>query len=264
MPRFGRPRGQAISSAYNSDRERIDGISFPLVSATGMLGSGIFAPSRSTRRFSAQGARNDRLRPAGSTDPGPGPLATGRLPCSRPQRSAATPEIMMTQRGGEGRHSADHRLGRHVRESDAGLAWMVDIVHEIAPRSRISISSSRSFYFRIIGRKSFDGTCATAGARALPNFGAAERWPISMQQHNIVGMMGGRADTNKALYRRRPTKSSLPGRSSDTSIFARAGRLLEGYCPGRFRLAHGQNPRIAALPAVAVRTAPDCHDGGIA
>src|SRR5215469_1947203 len=61
--------------------------SFPLVSATGMLGSGFRAESLD--KAIALGARMIGCD-AGSTDPGPGPLAPAPV-CSLQPQSSATP-----------------------------------------------------------------------------------------------------------------------------------------------------------------------------
>jgi integrase len=83
--------------------------SFPLVSATGMLGSGFLAVSLD--KAISLGARMIGCD-AGSTDPGPGPLATGTCMFSAAAVKRDT-EIMVTPRH-QGRDSADHRLSRHV------------------------------------------------------------------------------------------------------------------------------------------------------
>ena len=67
--------------------------SFPLVSATGMLGSG-FRPESLDKAISL-GARMIGCD-AGSTDPGPGPLATGVCMFSAAAVKRDT-EIMMTR-----------------------------------------------------------------------------------------------------------------------------------------------------------------------
>src|SRR6201997_5873832 len=67
--------------------------SFPLVSATGMLGSGFRAESLD--KAVSLGARMIGFD-AGSTDPGPGPLATGSCMFSKAAVKRDT-EIMMTR-----------------------------------------------------------------------------------------------------------------------------------------------------------------------
>src|SRR5438132_11546645 len=100
--------------------------SFPLVSATGMLGSG-FRPD-SLDKAILLGARMVGCD-AGSTDPGPGPLATGTCMFSAAAVNRDT-EIMMTRAI---KASIPLIIGSAgTSGSDAGLAWMVDIVHQIA------------------------------------------------------------------------------------------------------------------------------------
>jgi len=100
--------------------------SFPLVSATGMLGSGFRAESLD--KAISLGARMIGCD-AGSTDPGPGPLATGICMFSAAAVKRDT-EIMMTRAIEAGIPLIIGSAG--TSGSDAGLAWMVDIVHEIA------------------------------------------------------------------------------------------------------------------------------------
>ena len=100
--------------------------SFPLVSATGMLGSG-FRPDSLDKAISL-GARMIGCD-AGSTDPGPGPLATGTCMFSAAAVKRDT-EIMMSRAIKAGIPLIVGSAG--TSGSDAGLAWMVDIVHEIA------------------------------------------------------------------------------------------------------------------------------------
>ena len=83
--------------------------SFPLVSATGMLGSGFRAESLD--KAISLGARMIGCD-AGSTDPGPGPLATGICMFSSAAVKRDT-EIMMTRAVKAG-HPADHWLGRNI------------------------------------------------------------------------------------------------------------------------------------------------------
>ena len=128
--------------------------SFPLVSATGMLGSGFRAESLD--KAISLGARMIGCD-AGSTDPGPGPLATGICMFSGAAVKRDT-EIMMTRAVKAGIPLIIGSSG--TSGSDAGLAWMVDIVHEIA-REQASTSSSPSFIRNCRGRSS-TVTCATA------------------------------------------------------------------------------------------------------
>src|SRR6516164_8553299 len=100
--------------------------SFPLVSATGMLGSGFRAESLD--KAISLGARMIGCD-AGSTDPGPGPLATGTCMFSAAAVKRDT-EIMMTRAIKAGIPLIIGSAG--TSGSDTGLAWMVDIVREIA------------------------------------------------------------------------------------------------------------------------------------
>src|SRR5512132_680336 len=86
---FGTMR-QAISPPAQQSRS-VAMASFPLVSATGMLGSGFRAESLD--KAISLGARMIGCD-AGSTDPGPGPLATGTCMFSAFTDTPAT-EIMM-------------------------------------------------------------------------------------------------------------------------------------------------------------------------
>src|ERR1700730_11002273 len=103
--------------------------SFPLVSATGMLGSG-FRPDSLDKAISL-GARTIGCD-AGSTDPGPGPLATGTCMFSAAAVKRDT-EIMMSRAIKAGIPLIVGSAG--TSGSDAGLAWMVAIVHE-TPREQ--------------------------------------------------------------------------------------------------------------------------------
>src|SRR5579864_6912094 len=100
--------------------------SFPLVSATGMLGSGFRAESLD--RAIELGARMIGCD-AGSTDPGPGPLATGSCMFSAAAVKRDT-ELMLTRALGAGIPLVIGSAG--TSGSDAGLAFMAGIVREIA------------------------------------------------------------------------------------------------------------------------------------
>src|SRR5215469_8718805 len=98
--------------------------SFPLASATGMLGSGFRAESLDTAV--ALGARMIGCD-AGRTDPGPGPLATGTCMFSKAAVKRDT-EIMMTRAVKAGVPLVVGSSG--TSGSDEGLAWMLDILRE--------------------------------------------------------------------------------------------------------------------------------------
>src|SRR5215472_18586123 len=101
---------------------------FPLVSATGMLGSGFRAESLD--KAIALGARMIGCD-AGSTDPGPGPLATGACMFSKAAVKRDT-EIMMSRALKAGIPLIIGSAG--TSGSDEGLAWMLEIVRDIARR----------------------------------------------------------------------------------------------------------------------------------
>src|SRR5436309_13396026 len=117
---------QAISSACNSDRRSVMMSSFSLVSATGMLGSG-FRPDSLDKAIEL-GARMIGCD-AGSTDPGPGPLATGSCMFAKPAVKRDT-ETMLTRAVAAGIPLVIGSSG--TGGGDAGLDFMLDIVREIA------------------------------------------------------------------------------------------------------------------------------------
>jgi hypothetical protein len=100
--------------------------SFPLVSATGMLGSG-FRPDSLDKAIEL-GARMIGCD-AGSTDPGPGPLATGTCMFAKAAVKRDT-EIMLSRAVKAGIPLVIGSSG--TGGGDQGLAWMRDIVREIA------------------------------------------------------------------------------------------------------------------------------------
>jgi hypothetical protein len=100
--------------------------SFPLVSATGMLGSGY--REASLDKAIELGARMIGCD-AGSTDPGPGPLATGTCMFSKAAVKRDT-EIMVSRAIAANIPLVIGSAG--ISGSDAGLLWMTDIVREIA------------------------------------------------------------------------------------------------------------------------------------
>src|SRR5256886_12289740 len=109
--------------------------SFPLVSATGMLGSG-FRPE-SLDKAIALVARMIGCD-AGSTDPGPGPLATGACMFSKAAVKRDT-EIMLSRAVAAGIPLVIGSSG--TGGGDQGLAWMLDILREIG--------RERSLHFKV-------------------------------------------------------------------------------------------------------------------
>lgn len=216
--------------------------SFPLVSATGMLGSGFRADSLD--KALALGARMIGCD-AGSTDPGPGPLATGTCMFSEEAVKRDT-EIMMTCAVKAGIPLIIGSAG--TSGSDAGLAWMVAIVREIA--------RERDLHFKLavihseLSREVVRRHLRDGRARALPPSPPLCEADIDAAAH-IVGMMGVEP-FQEALQA--GAQVIVAGRSSDTSIFS-ALPLLEGYSPAV--VWHMAKILECGAAAVAVRTAPD-------
>lgn len=216
--------------------------SFPLVSATGMLGSGFRAESLD--KAISLGARMIGCD-AGSTDPGPGPLATGTCMFSKAAVKRDT-EIMMTRAVKAGIPLIVGSSG--TSGSDEGLAWMVDIVREIARvqglHFKLAIIHSE-LPREVVRRHLREGR-----VRALPPSPPLTDADIDAATH-IVGMMGVEP-IQEALQS--GAQIVVAGRSSDTSIFS-ALPLLEGYSPAL--VWHMAKILECGAAAVAVRTAPD-------
>ncbi len=217
--------------------------SFPLVSATGMLGSGFRAESLD--KAVSRGARMIGCD-AGSTDPGPGPLATGTCMFSAAAVKRDT-EIMMTRAVKAGIPLIIGSSG--TSGSDAALAWMVDIVRAIARQQDLhfNLAIIHSELSRDVVRRHL----REGRARALPPSPPLSEADIDAATH-IVGMMGVEP-IQEALNA--DAQIVVAGRSSDTSIFA-AMPLLEGHDPAV--VWHMAKILECGAAAVAVRTAPDC------
>ena len=216
--------------------------SFPLVSATGMLGSGFRAESLD--KAISLGARMIGCD-AGSTYPGPGPLATGICMFSAAAVKRDT-EIMVTRALEAGVPLIIGSAG--TSGSDAGLAWMVEIVRGIVREAGLhgKLAVIHSELSReVVRRHVRDGW-----ARALPPSAPLGDADIDAATH-IVGMMGVEP-IQEALTA--GAQIIVAGRSSDTSIFA-ALPLLEGYAPAV--VWHMAKILECGAAAVAVRTAPD-------
>src|SRR5215831_17414035 len=217
--------------------------SFPLVSATGMLGSGF--RTESLDKAISLGARMIGCD-AGSTDPGPGPLATGTYMFSAAAVKRDT-EIMMTRAIKAGIPLIVGSAG--TSGSDAALAWMVDIVREVAREQNLHFKLAvihSELSREVVRRHLRDGR-----ARALPPSAPLSDADIDAATH-IVGMMGVEP-IQEAL--KSGAQIVVAGRSSDTSIFS-ALPLLEGYAPAV--VWHMAKILECGAAAVAVRTAPDC------
>jgi hypothetical protein len=216
--------------------------SFPLVSATGMLGSGFRVESLD--KAVSLGARMIGCD-AGSTDPGPGPLATGTCMFSRLAVKRDT-EIMMTRAVNACIPLIIGSAG--TSGSDAGLAWMVDIVHEIAREHschcKLAVIHSE-LSREIVRRHLRDGR-----TRGLPPSPPLTDADIDEATH-IVAMMGVEP-IQEAL--KSGAQIIIAGRSSDTSIFS-ALPLIEGYAPAV--VWHMAKILECGAAAVTLRTAPD-------
>lgn len=216
--------------------------SFPLVSATGMLGSGYRAESLD--KAIELGARMIGCD-AGSTDPGPGPLATGTCMFSKAAVKRDT-EIMLTRAVEAGIPLVIGSSG--TGGGDAGLAFMRDIVHEIA--------RERGLHFRLaaihseLSRDTVRDHLRAGRARALPPSPPLSEADIDAALH-IVAMMG--AEPIQAAVQE-GAQVVVAGRSSDTSIFA-ALPLLEGFAPAV--VWHMAKILECGAAAVAHRLAPD-------
>jgi hypothetical protein len=183
---------------------------------------------------------------AGSTDPGPGPLATGTCMFSAAAVKRDT-EIMMTRAIKAGIPLIIGSAG--TSGSDAGLAWMVDIVRGIAREQNLHFKLAvihSELSREVVRRHLRDGR-----VRALPPSAPLSDADIDAATH-IVGMMGVEP-IQQALTA--GAQIVVAGRSSDTSIFA-ALPLLEGYSPAV--VWHMAKILECGAAAVAVRTAPDC------
>ena len=134
--------------------------SFPLVSATGMLGSGYREDSLD--KAIELGARMIGCD-AGSTDPGPGPLATGTCMFSKAAVKRDT-EIMVSRAVAANIPLVIGSAG--TSGSDAGLLWMRDIVREIA--------AERGLHFKLaaihseVSKETVREHLRAGKARALP------------------------------------------------------------------------------------------------
>jgi hypothetical protein len=216
--------------------------SFPLVSATGMLGSGYRAESLD--KAIELGARMIGCD-AGSTDPGPGPLATGSCMFARPAVKRDT-EIMLTRAVAAGIPLVIGSAG--TSGSDEGLAFMLDIVREIA--------KEHGLHFRLaaihseLSKETVRGYLRAGRARALPPSEPLADADIDAASH-IVAMMG--VEPIQAAVKA-GAQIVVAGRSSDTSVFA-ALPLLEGFRPAV--VWHMAKILECGAAAVAHRLAPD-------
>lgn len=215
---------------------------FPLVSATGMLGSGYRAESLD--KAIALGARMIGCD-AGSTDPGPGPLATGTCMFAKAAVKRDT-EIMLTR-------AVEAKIPLVIGSSgtgggDEGLAWMTGIVREIA--------RDHGLHFKLaaihseVDKDTVREHLRQGRARPLPPSQPLTEGDIDDALH-IVAMMGVEpiqaavADGADVV---------IAGRSSDTSIFASLP-LMAGFQPAV--VWHMAKILECGAAAVTHRVAPD-------
>jgi hypothetical protein len=216
--------------------------SFPLVSATGMLGSGYREDSLD--KAIELGARMIGCD-AGSTDPGPGPLATGTCMFSKAAVKRDT-EIMVSRAVATNIPLVIGSAG--TSGSDAGLLWMRDIVREIA--------AERGLHFKLaaihseVSKDTVREHLRTGKARALPPSAALTEEDVDAALH-IVAMMG--VEPIQAAVAS-GAQIVVAGRSSDTSVFA-ALPLAAGFAPAV--VWHMAKILECGAAAVAHRLAPD-------
>src|SRR5437763_1031031 len=126
----------ALSSSKRLDSEEKPMASFPLVSATGMLGSGYRAESLD--KAIELGARMIGCD-AGSTDPGPGPLATGTCMFSKAAVKRDT-EIMVSRAVAAG--FAPSVVWHMAKILECGAAA---VAHRLAPDSMMAVVHDDAF-----------------------------------------------------------------------------------------------------------------------
>src|SRR5947208_2227472 len=234
-------RGIMLARSYRRGEESAMA-SFPLVSATGMLGSG-FRPDSLDKAIEL-GARMIGCD-AGSTDPGPGPLATGNCMFAKPVVKRDT-EIMLSR-------AVAARIPLVIGSSgtgggDAGLAWMLDIVREIG--------REQGLHFKLaaihseVSKDTVREYLRAGKARSLPPSSPLAEADIDDALH-IVAMMGAEP-IQEALGA--GAQVVVTGRSSDTSIFA-ALPLMHGHKPAV--VWHMAKILECGAAAVAHRLAPD-------
>ena len=216
--------------------------SFPLVSATGMLGSGY--REASLDKAIKLGARMIGCD-AGSTDPGPGPLATGACMFSKAAVKRDT-EIMVSKAIEAGIPLVIGSSG--TGGGDQGLHWMQDIVREIGRERGLhfKLAAIHSELDKQVVREHWQA----GRARALPPSKPLAKDDIDEALH-IVAMMGVEP-IQEAV--KAGAQVVVTGRSSDTSIFA-ALPLLEGHSPAV--VWHMAKILECGAAAVTHRVAPD-------
>lgn len=190
---------------------------YKLVSAIGMLGSGFREDSLDKAiRLGARMIGCD----AGSTDPGPGLLATGTCMFSAAAVRRDT-DIMMSRAVEAGIPLVVGSAG--TGGGDAGLAWMLDIVRGIA-RARPAFQAGGDSFGSVKGNRA--PACARGRARPLPPSPPLTEADVDAASH-IVAMMGVEPIQQAVAA---GAQVVIAGRSGDTLIFA-ALPLLEGFSP---------------------------------
>ncbi|MGA8417605.1 MAG: acyclic terpene utilization AtuA family protein [Candidatus Dormiibacterota bacterium] len=213
-----------------------------LLAATGMLGSGFLESS--IARGVDEGAAMIGCD-SGTTDFGPHLLATGRSHFSRSSvrrdlgimiehaRRTRIP-VVIGSAGGSG--------------SDSGVAWMSDIVREIADQLGLHFSLAQIHAEQ--PAHVIRELLAQGRVRALPRMGELTGEDVDSSLH-MVAMMGAEP-IQEALSR--GADVVVAGRASDASIFA-ALPLLAGHDPGL--CWHAGKILECGAAAVVQRTAPD-------
>jgi hypothetical protein len=182
---------------------------------------------------------------AGSTDPGPGPLATGTCMFSKAAVKRDT-EIMVGRAVAANIPLVIGSAG--TSGSDAGLLWMRDIVREIA--------EERGLHFKLaaihseVAKETVRDHLRAGKARALPPSAALTEGDVDAALH-IVAMMG--VEPIQAAVAS-GAQIVVAGRSSDTSVFA-ALPLAAGFAPAV--VWHMAKILECGAAAVAHRLAPD-------
>lgn len=215
---------------------------FRVLAATGMLGSGFLESS--IRKAVEDGA--DMVGcDAGSTDAGPDALATGVPQFSRQAVKRDTDLILKYAR----QANVPMIIGSAgTAGGDQNLAWMLDIVHEVARERDLhfnltSISAEQS-------RERISSLRDDGRTRPLGKAGPLTAKQLDESLH-IVAMMG--VEPIQAAIRG-GADVVITGRSSDTAIFA-ALPLMHGCDPG---LAwHAAKILECGAAAVTQRLAPD-------
>lgn len=215
---------------------------FPLVAATGMLGSG-FRPDSIDKAISL-GARMIGCD-AGSNDSGPAALATGKPKFSRFAVKRDTDAILT--------RAIAAKLPVVIGSSgtaggDLNLAWMADIVREVA-RER-GLHFTLGIVHSEIPKDTLRTLLRAGKTRPLKPSAPLTEQDIDDTVH-MVGMMG--VEPIQEAYKQ-GAQVVVAGRSSDTSIYASLP-LLEGAPPA---IAwHAAKILECGAAAVTQRLAPD-------